>query len=113
MMQSFQLDDTLMYPSPSGVSDIPEHSRSFPMKTPEPFPNSETGLSLYESYSPDHSGSPRDIPDPIKTILKFRFHSKQHGTLNRTIIIFARLIDSFLISRRSCSRGSPNAFPRT
>ena len=53
-------------PFPSGVPDIPEPSRTFPMKTPEPFSNSETGLSLYESYSPDHSGSPRDIPDPIR-----------------------------------------------
>ena len=59
-------NDTLMYPSPSGVPDIPGPSRMFPMKTPEPFPNSKTGLSLYESYSPDHSGSPRDIPDPIR-----------------------------------------------
>src|SRR3954464_12236064 len=41
----------------------------------------------------------------FKTILKFRFHSKQHGACKHTIIIFARLIDSFLISRRSCSRG--------
>ena len=59
-------NDTFMYPFPSGVPDIPGPSRMFPMKTPEPFPNSETGLSLYESYSPDHSGSPRDIPDPIR-----------------------------------------------
>ena len=55
-----------MYPFPPGVPDNPEPSRTFPMKTPESFPNSETGLSLYESYSPDHSGSPRDIPDPIR-----------------------------------------------
>ena len=36
-------------PFPSGVPDIPEPSRTFPMKTPEPFSNPETGLSLYES----------------------------------------------------------------
>ena len=59
-------NDTFMYPFPPGVPDNPEPSRTFPMKTPESFPNSETGLSLYESYSPDHSGSPRDIPDPIR-----------------------------------------------
>src|SRR3954469_4321349 len=58
--------DTSMYPSPSGVSDLPDPSRTFPVKTPKSFPNSETGLSLYESYSPDRSGSPRDIPDPIR-----------------------------------------------
>ena len=28
-----------MYPFPSGVPDIPEPSRTFPMKTPEPFSN--------------------------------------------------------------------------
>ena len=55
-----------MYPFPSGVPDIPDPSRTFPMKTPESFSNSETGLSLYESYSPYHSVSPRDIPDPIR-----------------------------------------------
>src|SRR3954462_8329812 len=68
MMQSFQLATThsCTLPPPPGVPDIPEPSRTFPMKTPEPFPNSETGLSLYESYSPDHSGSPRDISDPIR-----------------------------------------------
>ena len=59
-------NDTFMYPFPPGVPDNPEPSRISPMKTPESFPNSETGLSLYESYSPDHSGSPRDIPDPIR-----------------------------------------------
>src|SRR3954463_10816572 len=41
----------------------------------------------------------------LKTILKVRFHSKQHGTLNHSIIIFARLINNFFISRRIYSRG--------
>src|SRR3954462_3144058 len=66
MMQPFQLVMTHSFPFLSGVPYIPEPSRTFPMKTPEPFSNPETGLSLYESYSPDHSGSPRDIPDPIR-----------------------------------------------
>ena len=62
-----------------------------------------TGLSLKHSFQ-----FLKNLKGPgvvFKTILKVRFHSKQHGALNHTIIIFARLIDSFLISRRSCSRG--------
>src|SRR3954467_4383998 len=41
----------------------------------------------------------------LKTILKIRFHSIQHGDLNQIIIILARLINSFFISRRIYSRG--------
>ena len=61
----FETPNNIHVPFPSGVPDLPDPSRTFLMKTPESFPNSETGLSLYESYSPDHYGSPRDIPDPI------------------------------------------------
>src|SRR3954470_19290968 len=41
----------------------------------------------------------------LKTILKIRFHSIQHGDLNQIIIILARLINNFFISRRIYSRG--------
>src|SRR3954463_15529669 len=58
------IHDTFMDHSPSGSMNLLEPSRTSPMKTSETFPNSEIGLPLYESYSLDHSGSPRDIPDP-------------------------------------------------
>src|SRR3954463_13563917 len=59
------IHDTFMDHSPSGPVNLLDPSRTSPMKPSETFPNFEIGLSLYESYSPDHSGSPRDIPDPI------------------------------------------------
>src|SRR3954465_15627923 len=62
-----------------------------------------TGLSLKHSFQ-----LLKNLKGPgiiFKTILKVRFQSKQHGALNHTIIIFARLTDNFLISRRIRSRG--------
>src|SRR3954469_3068 len=88
-----------MYPFPSGVPDIPEPSRTFPMKTPKSFPNSGIGRSLYESYSPDHSGSPRDIPDPIRDPNNIRspyLHSistKQHRILKCVSLRFVNYAD--------------------
>ena len=58
--------DTFMDHSPAGPVNLLDPSRTSPMKPSETFSNSEIGLSLYESYSLDHSGSPRDIPDPIQ-----------------------------------------------
>ena len=99
MMQPFH-NDTFMYPSPSGVPDIPEPSRTFPMITPESFPNSETRLSLYESYSPDHSGSPRDILDPIRdseqysvSFSSFHNNSKQRRILKCVSLQFVNYAD--------------------
>ena len=45
-----------------------EHSRTFwyPTKIPEPFRYLWKPLSLYESYSPDSSGTPRDVYDLIR-----------------------------------------------
>ena len=70
------------------------------MKTPEPFPNSKTGLSLYESYSPDHSGSPRDIPDPIRdteqhsvSYSSFHNYSKQRRILKCVSLRFVNYAD--------------------
>ena len=80
-----------MYPSPSGVLDIPGPSRMFPMKTPESFSNSETGLSLYESYSPDHFGSPRDIPDPIQD-------SEQHSVSFSSFHNYSNNVESLSVS---------------
>src|SRR3954462_13849855 len=88
-----------MYPFLSGVPDILDPSRTFPMKTPESFPNSETGLSLYESYSPDHSRSPRDIPDPTrdsKNIRSLTHHSittQQHRILKCVSLRFVNYAD--------------------
>ena len=58
--------DTFMNHSPFGPVNLLDPSRTSPMKTSKSFPNSGIGLSLYESYSPDHSGSPCDILDPIR-----------------------------------------------
>src|SRR3954462_9154633 len=93
MMQSFQLATThsCTVPFPSEVPDIPEPSRTFPMKTPEPFSNSETGLSLYESYSPDHSGSPRDIPNPIRD-------SEQHSDSFSSFHNYSNNVESLSVS---------------
>ena len=60
------IHDTFMDHSPSGPVNLLDPSRTSPMKTSESFPNSGIGLSLYESYSSDHFGSPRDIPDHIR-----------------------------------------------
>ena len=60
------IHDTFMFPSPSGPVNLLDPSRTSPMKSSESFPNSGIGLSLYESYSPDYSGSPCDIPDLIR-----------------------------------------------
>ena len=76
---------------PSGVPDISEPSRTFPMKTPEPFSNPETGLSLYESYSPDHSGSPRDILDPIRD-------SEQHSVSYSSFHNYSNNVESLSVS---------------
>src|SRR3954462_3302401 len=50
------------------VGPLPEGSRSFRYNTdlPGTIPNSKNCTALYESYSPDHSGTSRDIPDPIR-----------------------------------------------
>src|SRR4051812_18065044 len=62
-----------------------------------------TGLSLKHGFQfLKNLKGPGEL---LKTILKVRFHRKQHGALNHTIIIFARLINSFFISRRIYSRG--------
>src|SRR3954463_15758733 len=67
-----------------------------------------TGPSLKHSFQLlKNLKGPGEI---FKTILKVRFHSKQHGALNHTIIIFARLINSFLISRSIYSRGVTKRF---
>ena len=34
--------------------------------TPETFPMAKTGLPIYESLPPDHSGTPRDVRDLIR-----------------------------------------------
>ena len=34
--------------------------------TPETFPMAETGLPIYNSSPPDHSGTPRDVRDLIR-----------------------------------------------
>src|SRR3954466_13212914 len=60
------IHDTFMDHSPSGPVNLLDPSRTSLMKPSETFPNCEIGLSLYESYSTDHSRSPRDIPDPIR-----------------------------------------------
>src|SRR3954471_5881909 len=60
------IHDTFMDHFPSGPVNLLDPSRTSPMKTSKTFLNSRIGLSLYESYSPDHSGSPRDILDPIR-----------------------------------------------
>src|SRR4051812_21751287 len=73
--------DTFMDHSPSGPVNLLEPSRTSPMKTSESFPNSGIGLFLYESYSPDHSGSPHDIPDPIR-------ESEQHSVSQLTFHIY-------------------------
>ena len=68
------------------------------MKTPESFSNSETGLSLYESYSPDHSGSPRDIPDPIRdseqhSVSYSSFHNYSNRILKCVSLRFVNYAD--------------------
>src|SRR3954467_584498 len=83
--------DTFMDHSPFGPVNLLDPSRTSPMKTSETFPNSEIGLSLYESYSPDHSGSPRDIPDPIRD-------SEQHSVSLLTFHIYLNNIESLSLS---------------
>src|SRR3954466_13137757 len=62
-----------------------------------------TGLSLKHGFQfLKNLKGPSEL---LKMILKVRFHSKQHGALNHTIIIFARLINSFFISWCIYSRG--------
>ena len=73
--------ETFMNHSPSGPMNLLDPSRTSPMKTSKSFPNSGIGLSLYESYSPDHSESPRDIPDPIRD-------SEQHSVSLLTFHIY-------------------------
>src|SRR3954466_15965916 len=73
--------DTFMNLSPSGPVNLLDPSRTSPMKSSESFPNSGIGLSLYESYSPDHSGYPRDISDPIRD-------SEQHSVSLLTFHIY-------------------------
>ena len=69
--------------------------------------NSETGLSLYESYSPDHSGSPRDVLDPIRDSKKHSIsyaHSistKQHRILKCVSLWFVNYADMTEILLRS------------
>ena len=57
------------------------------MKTSESFPNSGIGLSLYEYYSPDHFGSPRDIPDPIRDSNNIRSLSHHYITTQQHRIL--------------------------
>ena len=39
--------------------------------TPETFPVAETGLPIYNSLPPDHSGTPRDVRDLIRDSEQF------------------------------------------
>ena len=75
------IHEIFMDHSPSGPVNLLDPSRTSPMKTSESFPNSEIGLSLYEYYSPDHYGYPRDIPDPIQD-------SEQHSVSLLTFHIY-------------------------
>src|SRR3954466_10138073 len=85
------IHDTFMDHSPSGPVNLLDPSRTSPMKSSETFPNFGIGLSLYESYSPDHSGSPRDIPDPIRD-------SEQHSVSLINIPYLLNNIESISVS---------------
>src|SRR3954470_15296622 len=91
--------DTFMDHSPSGPVNLLDPSRTSLMKTSKSFPNSGIGLSLYESYSPDHSGSPHDTPDPIRdseqhsvSLLTF-ISTKQHRILKCVSLRFVNYAD--------------------
>src|SRR3954470_16762528 len=85
------IHDTFMVHSPSGLVNLLDPSRTSPMKTSESFPNSGIGLSLYESYSSDHSGSPRDIPDPIRD-------SEQHSVSFSSYHNYSNNVESLSVS---------------
>src|SRR3954469_16722896 len=91
--------DTFMDHSPSGPVNLLDPSRISPMKTSKSFPNSGIELSLYESYSPDHSGSPRDIripsetPNTIRSPYLHSISTKRHRILKCVSLWFVNYAD--------------------
>ena len=52
-------------PGMGGPSRWPSGTPGKLPKTPETFPGPKTGLPIYKSLPPDHSGAPRDVRDLI------------------------------------------------
>ena len=75
------------------VGPLPEGSRSFRYNTEhsEMILKSKNCFPLYESYSPDHSGSPRDIPDPIRD-------SEQHSVSFSSFHNYSNNVESLSVS---------------
>src|SRR3954463_3454439 len=80
------------------------------MKTLKPFPNFGIGLFLYKSYSPDHSGSPRDILDPIRdseqhlVSYSHSISTKQHRILKCVSLRFMNYADMIETLLRSITK---------
>src|SRR3954465_9656962 len=76
--------DTFMDHSPFGPLNLLDPSRTSPMKSSETFPNSEIGLFLYESYSPDILviyRIPSETPNNIRYPCQHSLSTKQHRIL--------------------------------
>ncbi len=76
-------------PGMGGPSRWPSGTPGTLPEIPETFPVAKTGLPIYQSLPPDHSGAPRDIQDLIRdseqpsvTSIHNSILPKRHQTLS-------------------------------
>ena len=69
--------------TPPGGPLVPSPQSRYTTDEPETFPVTKTGLPIYQSLSPNHSGAPRDVRDLIRDSKQLSATNTYNSTISK------------------------------